>query len=245
MIEVRPMSQRDLGAVIAIHRAAFPNFFLSFLGPRFLRVFYGFIVSDGIAIVALADGKLAGFVAGVSEPRLFYRQLMRRRFVGLALAIAPIVLRHPSTLARVVRRARQRTSGAPEDRRPDPTRKPEERRPDPIENPIENHGERRPAPISDRRSGPIGNHEPESAELMSLAVDPGHEHRGVGRALVAAFAERVATSGERRLWLTTDAADNDRVIHFYESQGFSRSSEFVTAEGRVMVELTRDAEPQS
>jgi ribosomal protein S18 acetylase RimI-like enzyme len=201
MIEVRPMTQRDLGDVVGIHRAAFPNFFLSFLGPRFLRVFYGFIVSDGIAIVALLDGKLAGFVAGVSEPRLFYRRLMRRRFVKLLLAITPAVLRHPSTLARVVRRARQRTGA-------------------------DGHG-------------------PEGAELMSLAVDPEQEHRGIGRALVAAFIKRVGASGEKRLWLTTDAADNDRVIHFYESQGFSRSREFVTAEGRAMVEMTRDSEPPS
>jgi ribosomal protein S18 acetylase RimI-like enzyme len=237
MIEVRPMTQRDLGDVIAIHRAAFPNFFLSFLGPRFLRVFYGFIASEGIAIVALADGKLAGFVVGVLEPRQFYRRLMKRRFAQLALAITPIVLRHPSTLARVVRRARHRTSVDPDDRRPGT----KERRPDPIGN----HGDRRPDPINDRRSGPNGNHESEGAELMSLAVDPKQEHRGIGRALVAAFAERVAASGERRLWLTTDAADNDRVIHFYESQGFSRSREFVTAEGRAMVELARVAEPQS
>jgi ribosomal protein S18 acetylase RimI-like enzyme len=245
MIDVRPMTQRDLGDIVAIHRAAFPNFFLSFLGPRFLRVFYGFIASEGIAIVALADGKLAGFVAGVLEPRQFYRRLMRRRFAPLVFAITPIVLRHPSTLARVVRRARQRMSGAPEERRPDPTGKPEERRPDPVGNHVENRGDRRPDPIGDRRSGPIGNHEPNGAELMSLAVDPGHEHRGVGRALVAAFAVRVAASGEGRLWLTTDAADNDRVIHFYDSLGFSRSREFVTAEGRAMVELTRDAELQS
>jgi ribosomal protein S18 acetylase RimI-like enzyme len=63
--------------------------------------------------------------------------------------------------------------------------------------------------------------------------------------LVAAFAKSVAAAGEKRLWLTTDAADNDRVIHFYESQSFSRSREFVTAEGRAMVEMTRDVEPQS
>lgn len=195
------MAREDLARVVAIHRGAFPNFFLSLLGPRFLRVFYGFIAGEGIAIVALAEGKLAGFVAGVLEPTLFYRRLMRRRFAQLALAIAPMVLLHPSTLMRVARRARQRTGA--------------------------------------------GNDEPEGAELMSLAVDPGQEHRGIGRALVAAFVECVTASGQRRLWLTTDAADNDRVIHFYESQGFLRSREFVTAEGRAMVELTRDAEPQS
>jgi ribosomal protein S18 acetylase RimI-like enzyme len=198
MIELRPMTQRDLGDVVAIHRAAFPNFFLSFLGPRFLRVFYGFIVSDGIAIVAMADGTLAGFVAGVSQPKSFYRRLMRRRFVRLALAITPAVVRHPTTLGRVVRRARQRTGG-------------------------DRHG-------------------PEGAELMSLAVDPKQQHRGVGRELVTAFANHLAANGERRLWLTTDAADNDRVILFYERQGFSRSREFVTAEGRAMVEMTLNLE---
>jgi ribosomal protein S18 acetylase RimI-like enzyme len=80
---------------------------------------------------------------------------------------------------------------------------------------------------------------------MSLAVEPGQEHRGIGRALAAAFAMRVAASGETSLWLTTDAADNDRVIHFYERQGFLRSRRFVTAEGRAMVELTRNVEPPS
>lgn len=213
------MTQQDLGDVVAIHRAAFPNFFLSFLGPRFLRVFYGFIVSDGIGIVALADGTLAGFVAGVSEPRSFYRRLMRRRFVRLVLAIVPAVLRRPSTLGRVARRARQRTGAGQENRIPGTDDR-----------------------INGQRSGPIENHLPDGAELMSLAVDPKQEHGGIGRALVAAFSERVTASGEKRLWLTTDAADNNRVIHFYESQRFRRSREFVTAEGRAMVELTRDLE---
>ncbi len=219
MIEVRPMTQRDLGDVVVIHRAAFPNFFLSFLGPRFLRVFYGFIVSDGIGIVALADGTLAGFVAGVSEPRLFYRRLMRRRLVRLVLAIVPAVLRHPSTLGRVARRARQRTSTDAENRRPGTDDR-----------------------INDRRSGPVGNQLADGAELMSLAVDPKQERGGIGRALVAAFSERATASGEKRLWLTTDAAENDRVIRFYEDLGFVKSREFVTTEGRAMVELTRELE---
>src|SRR5258708_439615 len=148
MIEVRPMAREDIARVVVIHRTAFPDFFLSFLGPRFLRVFYGFVAVEGIALVALADGQVAGFVAGVLEPRLFYRRLMRRRFARLALAITPVVVRHPSMLARVARRARQRT-GAGED-------------------------------------------VPNGVELMSLAVDPEQEHRGIGRALVAAFVTRVA-----------------------------------------------------
>jgi ribosomal protein S18 acetylase RimI-like enzyme len=200
MIDVRPMQRSDLAVVVAIHRTAFPNFFLSFLGPRFLHVFYGFVADEGIALVALDDGQLAGFVAGVPDSRSFYRRLLRHRVAQIALAILPVVLRRPSTLGRVVRRARQRTSA--------------------------------------------GGDEASGAELMSLAVDPSRQHSGIGRALIAAFAERVAIAGVGRLWLTTDAAENDRVIRFYESQGFQRWRDFTTAEGRALVELTRSAEPR-
>ena len=200
MIDVRPMQSDDLAGVVAIHRAAFPNFFLSLLGPRFLRVFYGFVADDGIDLVALDDGQLAGFVAGVADSRSFYRRLLRRRVAQIALAILPVVLRRPSTLVRVARRARQRTR--------------------------------------------VGADEPSGAELMSLAVDPSRQHRGIGRALVAAFTERVAVAGVGCLWLTTDAAENDEVIRFYETIGFKRSREFTTVEGRALVELTCSAEPR-
>lgn len=108
---VRDMNRDDLEAVIRVHLAAFPNFFLSFLGPRFLREFYGAVMGEGIAIVAIDEGAIAGFAAGVTDPRGFYRRLLRRRLVPVAIAIAPALLRRPSTAARVVRRAFQRTAG--------------------------------------------------------------------------------------------------------------------------------------
>lgn len=190
MIGVRPMTRADLDDVVAVHRAAFPNFFLSFLGPAFLRVFYGFVVAEGIALVAEDGGAIAGFVAGVLDSQSFYRRLARRRALQVAFAIVPAVLRRPSTLARVVRRARQ-------------------------------------------RAGP-GALTPAGAELMSLAVDPAHRQRGVGKALVDAFAARAG-----RLWLTTDAVDNDAVIRFYESLGFTRTRAYSTPEGRAVLELSR------
>ena len=107
---VRPMKEGDLGAVVAIHLAAFPNFFLTFLGPRFLRVFYGAVMRDGIALVAAGDDRVAGFVVGMLDSKSFYRRLLRKRFLQVAFAIVPAVLRRPSTLLRVIRRARQRTS---------------------------------------------------------------------------------------------------------------------------------------
>ncbi|HEX3110413.1 MAG TPA: GNAT family N-acetyltransferase, partial [Thermoanaerobaculia bacterium] len=90
--------------VVTIHLAAFPNFFLTFLGPRFLRVFYGAVMRDGIAVVATLNDRVAGFVAGMLDSRSFYRRLWRKRFFHVVFAIAPVVLRHPSTLKRVARR---------------------------------------------------------------------------------------------------------------------------------------------
>lgn len=103
-MNVRPMRRDDLDAVVAIHLAAFPNFFLTFLGPRFLRLFYGAVMRDGIALVATVDDRIAGFVAGMLDSRSFYRRLWRRRFFHVAIAIAPVILRRPSTLKRVARR---------------------------------------------------------------------------------------------------------------------------------------------
>src|SRR4029077_4159801 len=124
---------------------------------------------------------------------------LRRRTVKVALAILPVVLRRPSTLMRVARRAGQRT------------------------------GTKVAA-----QSG---------AELMSLAIDPAWQKHGIGRALVASFAERVASAGVSRLWFTPDAAEYERVIRFYESLGFERSREFTTTEKRALVELARRLEP--
>src|SRR5687767_3081295 len=108
---VRDMQRHDLDEVVRVHLAAFPSFFLSFLGARCLREFYGAVMRDGIAVVALDEGSITGFAAGVIDSGVFYRSFMRRRFVQVAVAIAPAILRRPSTIARVLRRARQRTSG--------------------------------------------------------------------------------------------------------------------------------------
>src|SRR5213595_2005479 len=105
-IAVRPMERGDLAGVIAIHLSAFPSFFLSFLGPRFLRELYAATMRDGVALVATIDARVAGFAAGTVVSKSFYRRLLRERFVHLALAIAPAIMRRPSTFLRVVRRAR-------------------------------------------------------------------------------------------------------------------------------------------
>ena len=115
-MNVRPMRRDDLDTVVAIHLAAFPNFFLTFLGPRFLRLFYAAVMQDGIALVATVDDRVTGFVVGMIDSRSFYRRLLRRRFLHVAVALLPAIFRRPSTLRRVVSRAVRRTGFSPSGR---------------------------------------------------------------------------------------------------------------------------------
>lgn len=103
-VEIRPMQRGDVAAVTAIHMAAFPGFFLSFLGGRFLREFYRAIVDDEecIAYVAAREGRVIGFVAG-SAGSGFYRRAARRRWLRFAVASLGAFLRKPSIAPRLLR----------------------------------------------------------------------------------------------------------------------------------------------
>lgn len=103
VIEV--MTSRDVLRVVAVHLDAFPTFFLSTLGPHFLRVYYSGIVTDeaGIAFVARSDEQVVGFVVGAIEVRTFYRRLRNRSWWRFALAALPVVLRRPKLARRLLR----------------------------------------------------------------------------------------------------------------------------------------------
>ena len=76
------------------------------------------------------------------------------------------------------------------------------------------------------------------ATLLSIAVDPLLGRRGLGRLLLDGFALTLADAGISSYKLTTDATDNAAAISFYEKSGLLRAREFVTPEGRKMLEFT-------
>jgi ribosomal protein S18 acetylase RimI-like enzyme len=189
-VTIRPMLMADVGAVTAVHLAAFPGYFLSFLGPSFLRELYRAIVSDdeGIAFVAVDGDRLIGFVAGTATGG-FYRRAARRRWFRFAVASTGALMRRPAIVRRLVR-----ALYAP------------------------------PAPSS------------QGAPLMSLAVGPNAQRTGTGKLLTRAFVAGARQRGASAVVLTTDRIGNDAVNGFYQAQGFTLASGFVTPEGRAMNE---------
>lgn len=112
---IRPAIHADLESIVRLHMASFPGFFLTFLGPRFLRMLYRqFIERDSGAILAAeADGRLCGFVGGVTQQAGFYSQLVRANLIGFAWASTGAIMRRPAVLPRLLR-ALRRSSEAKE-----------------------------------------------------------------------------------------------------------------------------------
>jgi len=72
--------------------------------------------------------------------------------------------------------------------------------------------------------------------LMSIAVRPESQAKGIGKRLVEAFCQELAKRGVPAVCLTSDRDNNDRVNHFYQKLGFRLSQSYITPEGRAMNE---------
>jgi GNAT superfamily N-acetyltransferase len=96
------MNAGEVDAVVALHLAAFPGFFLSLLGRRFLQLLYtGFMVQpSGVCLVARDGSAILGFAAGTTDPKAFFSALLRRQAITFALAAVPGLLRNPAFVAR-------------------------------------------------------------------------------------------------------------------------------------------------
>ncbi len=99
---IRIAEATDLEQIVDVHIAAFPNFFLTLLGHRFLKAMYrAFLLTSGSAfVVSETDGNIDGFAVGLlasSDPD-WYAALRFFPSFALALIIAlitnPIVIIH-------------------------------------------------------------------------------------------------------------------------------------------------------
>lgn len=210
MSVVREALPRDIDQVVAVHLAAFESFFLTSLGPRFLRHLYAGYVAHPSGILLVADGggtgddtAVAGFVAGTADPEVFYGWLRRSHGPAMALAAAPALVRRPLVVGR-------RLAGAV------------------------------------RYRGQSPQSVTGAALLASLAVHPGSSGLGLGGLLVDAFMDRVREADREVAYLSTDVADNERVLEFYGRHGFHEAERVRRPGGRemaVLIRIVRDRRP--
>ena len=98
---------RHLGQIVDVHMKAFPTFFLTFLGPSFLKEFYKSFIYDqaGIGFVAVdaANGNVLGAVVGPFVPTGYFKRLLKRRWYAFCLASIAAVLKNPTIIKRLFR----------------------------------------------------------------------------------------------------------------------------------------------
>ena len=79
-------------------------------------------------------------------------------------------------------------------------------------------------------------HEEYRGTLMSIAVLPEVQNKGIGQMLVQAFLEEGVKRGLQKIDLTTDRDDNAAANRFYQKLGFVCARTFTTPEERAMNE---------
>lgn len=112
---LRDLTSADLDAVVALHRAAFPGFLMTLLGPAFLKKYYETVLycENRIFLGQFEDEVLQGFVAGFTAPMLFYSQLSKRKPQLLITAVFHLAWR-PSLWLRVLENSGTTASRAKE-----------------------------------------------------------------------------------------------------------------------------------
>ncbi len=103
--DIRAIRLSDVDNVVNVHMESFQGFFLTFLGRRFLKIFYEGVISEpsGIGIMVGNEGGIAGFIVGVHNPSGFYGRLLKRDWMRFGLSSAPAIFKKPRTLVRLLR----------------------------------------------------------------------------------------------------------------------------------------------
>lgn len=192
-VHVGAVDERDIPTLVALHRSAFPGFFLTRLGDGVLAQYYRCALDapGGILRLATVGGVPVGFACGTSQPAALMRTLVKRA-PRIGLALLGECLRRPALLLQLIGRIAGRTRDVV-----------------------------LAAAVPAARANDGLAHT--GAELTSIAVHPRAAGRGIGQLLVIAFGKVAAAKGSTVVHLTTDSADNSRVQSFYERLGFKRT----------------------
>jgi ribosomal protein S18 acetylase RimI-like enzyme len=103
---IREAEPWQVKSIVDTHLATFPGFFLTFMGPGFLKCLYQAYISHRESQLLIAEndmGELLGFVAFTNDLSGFYHHLLRRSLIPLAWYSFLSVLSRPSVFFRLLK----------------------------------------------------------------------------------------------------------------------------------------------
>lgn len=106
-IKVDYLKRDDIEQVVKVHIDAFPSFFLTFLGPKFLNEFYNSFLDDdqGVGFTAIdnQNNQVLGAIVGPLNPQGYFKRLLKRKWFSFCLASISAVIKKPSVIKRLFR----------------------------------------------------------------------------------------------------------------------------------------------
>lgn len=117
MIAIQKATINDIDAVVSIHEAAFPDFFLTTLGPNFLNLFYTSVMNhkEGILLVCENDERVIGFCAGTMLSFGFNSKLIKANLWAYMMESLKIMFTRPMSLIHLMKNMSKEESNQGDD----------------------------------------------------------------------------------------------------------------------------------
>lgn len=198
MMKIKKIELDRFEEVVEVHMQAFPAFFLTRMGPAFLKIYYKTVsqMPDGIVLGAYDEcDHLVGFCAATARCHGFNKRLLLRNFFTYGMLAVRVLFTNFSAIIHILKNLSKKSEQ------------------------IEDAGE--------------------YAELLSIAVSPAAQGRGVGKQLLAELEAQALILATGEISLTTDADNNEKTIGFYKSVGYEIFYEFITYPARKMLRMNK------
>ncbi|WP_221658070.1 GNAT family N-acetyltransferase [Bacteroides salyersiae] len=100
---IHPVRKDEIDALVVIHTSAFPEFFLTQLGRRFLRLYYSSVLShpEGILLGYYEEDRLTGFCAATINSNGFNKRLIKFHFFAFVIETFILLLTNIKALKRL------------------------------------------------------------------------------------------------------------------------------------------------
>lgn len=117
MISIKKTTINDIDAIVSVHEAAFPSFFLTQLGPAFLHLYYKSVMNnkDGVLLVCVMDGKIIGLCAGTVLSSGFNKRLIKANLFQFGWESIKILFTKPKSLVHLMKNMSKEDSSVGDD----------------------------------------------------------------------------------------------------------------------------------
>lgn len=117
MLNIRKARETDIDIIVDIHFAAFPHFFLSQLGSKFLALYYNSVRKhkEGILLVCEKDGEIIGLCAGTLLSSGFNTKLIKSNLFRYGVESLKLLFTNPKSLIHLIKNMKKENSSIGDD----------------------------------------------------------------------------------------------------------------------------------